>query len=122
MESRRKKYFLCLWKREGVPQHLPRSRRHGRYPRHRISNLLQSSNNQNIHIMQSNQSNSSVACQVTWQISVQWGGQYRTSPAYNTYQEALEDTGKFLKQFQGHFLNVTYVRNVKYIDQGQAKA
>lgn len=72
--------------------------------------------------MQSNQSNASVACEVTWQISVQWGGQYRTSSPYKTYQEALEDTGKFLKQFQGHFLNVTYVRNVKYINQGQAKA
>lgn len=67
--------------------------------------------------MANNQSNASVKCVVTWQISIKWGGEYRTSPVYNSEEECLKALLPFMKQFQGKFLVPTLVRNVKYIGQ-----
>lgn len=65
-----------------------------------------------------NQQTSSVTCKVTWQISVKWGGQYRTSPKYKSEEEAVKALLPFLKQFQGKFLVPTFIRNVEYQTQG----
>ena len=51
---------------------------------------------------------------ITWSINVKWAGAWRMSPQYSTYGEALANLGKFCAQFQGKFLSVTIVRNVRF--------
>lgn len=51
---------------------------------------------------------------VTWSVNVKWAGAWRMSPQYPTYEEALQNLGKFCAQFQGKFLSVTIVRNVRF--------
>ena len=67
--------------------------------------------------MANNQSNASVKCEVTWQISLKWGGQYHTSPVYKSEEECVKNLLPFMRQFQGKFLVPTLVRNVRYIEQ-----
>lgn len=51
---------------------------------------------------------------ITWSINVKWSGSWRMSPQYPTYEEALENLGKFCAQFHGKFLAVTIIRNVRF--------
>ena len=50
-----------------------------------------------------------------WQVSIKWYGEHRLSPEYATIKDALNATGAFLKKFNGKFLQVTYVRNTRYV-------
>ena len=68
--------------------------------------------------MQNNNSNQAAVSKVTWQLSLRWGGAYRTSPEYSTIDELLKAQASFMKQFQGKFLSITVVRNVSYITEG----
>ena len=67
--------------------------------------------------MANNNEKPAVQAVVTWQISIKWGGAYRTSPEYSSEKECVEALLAFMKQFQGKFLTPTLVRNVKYIEQ-----
>ncbi len=51
---------------------------------------------------------------ITWSINVKWANTWRMSPQYPTYEEALEKLGAFCAKFQGKFLSVTIVRNVRF--------
>ena len=51
----------------------------------------------------------------TFQLSIKWDGQIKLSPEYATLEEAHANVLPFLKKFQGRFLQVAYVRNVRYV-------
>lgn len=68
--------------------------------------------------MQNNNSNQAAVSKVTWQLSLKWGGVYRTSPEYSTIDDCLKAQAAFMEQFQGKFLSITVVRNVKYTTEG----
>jgi len=53
-----------------------------------------------------------------WQVSVKWYGEHRLSPEYPSIEEALNATAPFLKKFNGKFLQVTYVRNQRWVPAG----
>lgn len=54
----------------------------------------------------------------TWQVSINWYGKHRLSPEYTTKEDALAAASKFLAKFEGRYLQVTFVRNVRYVTAG----
>lgn len=54
----------------------------------------------------------------TWQVNVCWYGKNRLSPEYSSIEEAIRATASFLEKFTGKYLQVTYVRNTRYITAG----
>ena len=54
----------------------------------------------------------------TWQVSVNWYGKHRLSPEYTTKEAALNAMASFLAKFEGKYLQVTFVRNVRYVTAG----
>lgn len=51
----------------------------------------------------------------TWQLSINWYGKHKLSPEYSSIEEAHANALPFLRQFTGKYLQITYVRNVRYV-------
>lgn len=52
---------------------------------------------------------------VEWSVNVKWQGKWRNGPSRPTMEAALKDAEAFMKQFEGRYLPVTFIRTEKYV-------